>query len=46
MFMLIRLPLLLGVAFVAGMFYERGQQREVCENSGGVWTRGAYCVGK
>jgi hypothetical protein len=40
MFRLIRLSLLLVVAFAAGVVYERGQARERCETSGGDYDRG------
>jgi len=44
MFGLIRLPLLLGVAFVAGVFYERSQAREACLVAGGTPQAG-LCLG-
>ena len=37
-----RTLLLLAVAFVAGMLYERQNQAEACEDMGGV-IRGAFC---
>jgi len=44
MFRLIRLPILLGIAFVTGVFYERNAAREVCEAAGGTKER-ALCIG-
>ncbi|MFA3920294.1 hypothetical protein [Ruegeria hyattellae] len=43
MFGLIRLPVLLMVAFVAGVLYERNNQHAVCEERG-VWRDG-LCLG-
>jgi len=43
-FGLIRLPLLIGAAFVAGVFYERDQAREACRAAGGVPQAGV-CIG-
>lgn len=43
MFGLLRLPLLLVIAFVVGVFYERGQQQTLCETSGHAWRDGV-CV--
>ncbi len=37
--------LLLGAAFVAGMFYEKTHQRDLCDRSGGTWMRGGFCQG-
>lgn len=42
MFGLIRLPILLLIAFIVGVFFERGNQREACGEIG-VWTNG-ICV--
>lgn len=36
MFGLIRTPVLLLIAFVVGLFYERNQAGEACANAGGV----------
>ncbi|MBP0482381.1 hypothetical protein [Sagittula salina] len=44
MFSLFRLPILLLIAFVMGVAYERGQQQVLCEQSGGQWVRAGYCV--
>ncbi|WBU54843.1 hypothetical protein [Paracoccus sp. SCSIO 75233] len=44
-FRLIRLCILLMLAFVAGMFFERGHQMDLCEKSGGVWLRAGICGG-
>ncbi|MFN3663269.1 MAG: hypothetical protein ACK4TM_11040 [Yoonia sp.] len=35
---MLRTFILVMVAFVAGMLYERGGQREICENGGGLWV--------
>ncbi|MDP5218207.1 hypothetical protein Q5Y75_13335 [Ruegeria sp. 2205SS24-7] len=43
MFGLIRLPLLLMVAFVAGVLYERNNQHTACEERGD-WRDG-LCLG-
>jgi hypothetical protein len=44
MFRLIRLPLILLVAFICGVVYERGQQRDLCAQSGGNWSAQGYCT--
>lgn len=44
MFRLFRTFLLVLVAFVAGMLYEREGRRETCENGGGLWIEN-ICVG-
>ena len=44
MFRLIRTVLLIGVAFVVGVFYERNGVRTVCLEGGGTWERGV-CYG-
>lgn len=44
MFGLIRTIILLLVAFVAGLFYERNQAGELCEAEGGALVRG-ICKG-
>ncbi|ARU02010.1 hypothetical protein LOKVESSMR4R_02716 [Yoonia vestfoldensis] len=38
MFRLLRLVILVLVAFLAGMIYERQGQQEICENGGGLWV--------
>jgi len=43
MFRLFRLPILLLVAFITGIWFERAQQRELCEAAGGEWFRGGAC---
>lgn len=40
MFRLIRLPFLLGIAFVIGVFYERNAGLEKCLDAGGDMQRG------
>lgn len=40
---LIRLFVLLSVAFVAGMLFERNAQAERCEADGGTWLPGSIC---
>ena len=42
MFGLLRLPILLAIAFIVGVFFERSNQREACEGVG-QW-RGGLCV--
>ncbi|MGV6802910.1 MAG: hypothetical protein ACWA49_01800 [Ruegeria sp.] len=42
MFGLIRLPILLLIAFIVGVFFERSNQREACAEIG-VWKNGT-CV--
>ena len=44
MFRLIRTILLIGVAFVVGVFYERNNVHTVCLEGGGNWERGV-CYG-
>ncbi|EBA05872.1 hypothetical protein [Sagittula stellata] len=44
MFGLIRLPILLLIAFVAGIFYERAQQEDSCAAMGGNWMRAGLCA--
>jgi hypothetical protein len=44
MFGLIRLPLLLCLAFVVGVFYERNQARKGCLAAGGALQDG-LCIG-
>ncbi|XOY56815.1 MAG: hypothetical protein ACMUJK_03555 [Rhodobacterales bacterium] len=38
MFRLLRTFILVMVAFVAGMMYERQGQQGICENGGGLWV--------
>ncbi|WBU62007.1 hypothetical protein [Paracoccus albus] len=40
---LMRLAILLMLAFAAGMFFERSHQMTLCKNSGGVWLRAGIC---
>ncbi len=42
MFGLIRLPILLAIAFIVGVFFERSNQREACAQRG-EWLDG-LCV--
>ncbi|EEE37535.1 hypothetical protein RKLH11_1371 [Rhodobacteraceae bacterium KLH11] len=42
MFGLLRLPILLMIAFIVGVFFERSNQREACEALG-QWQNG-ICV--
>ena len=44
MFRLIRLIVLLMVAFVAGILFERADQKENCKTSGGQWMRAGFCA--
>ena len=46
MFRLFRLSVLLLIAFVTGIFFERSHQKELCENSGGQWMRAGFCAEK
>ncbi|MFK7940245.1 MAG: hypothetical protein AB8B82_12760 [Roseovarius sp.] len=40
----IRMIMLCGVAFVAGVFYERSNQHTSCTALGGVWTTADLCA--
>lgn len=40
---LIRLSVMLAAAFVAGMFFERAHQQDLCRKSGGEWLRAGIC---
>ena len=44
MFRLIRLIILLIVAFVAGMIHERNNGRDLCNQTGGQWMRAGFCA--
>lgn len=44
MFRLIRLLILVTVAFVAGMLYERDGRQAICAGGGGLWIEN-ICVG-
>jgi len=46
MFRLIKTPLLLLIAFLAGLMFERSQQNELCIKSGGQWMRAGFCATK
>lgn len=46
LFRLIRLAILLMLAFAAGMLFERGQQMRLCEDTGGVWGQAGICGGR
>jgi hypothetical protein len=39
-----RLVIFCGVAFVAGVFYERSNQQTSCEALGGIWTASDLCA--
>jgi len=43
MFGLFRTLILVLVAFVAGVFFERNGQREACAAAGGTWQNAGYC---
>ena len=43
-FRLIRLVALCLVAFVAGIFFERGHQQDLGEAAGGHWARAGVCA--
>ena len=42
-FRLFRLAILMMFAFVAGIFFERSHQIDLCKNSGGIWLRAGFC---
>ncbi|MFT7106284.1 MAG: hypothetical protein ACJAVT_000803 [Yoonia sp.] len=44
MFRLLRTLILVMIAFIAGMLYERGGSRDICQNGGGLWIEN-ICVG-
>ncbi len=44
MMRLFRLAVLLFVAFVAGIFYERSSRREECAIVGGDWRASGLCT--
>ena len=44
MFRLIRTIIVATFAFIAGMLYERGGQKHICEAGGGLWIEN-ICVG-
>ncbi len=44
MMRLVRLAVLLAVAFVAGVFYERDARREECAALGGDWLASGLCA--
>ena len=44
MFRLLRTMILVMIAFVAGMLYEREGRQAICENGGGLWIEN-ICVG-
>lgn len=45
MFRPIRTLFLIGIAFLGGVFYERGNARTACLDDGGVWDNAA-CFGR
>jgi len=45
MFRVVRLVVFCLVAFVAGVFYERANQKDLCTSIDGEWLRAGYCVG-
>lgn len=45
MFGIIRTLILVLLAFVAGVFFERSNQRALCEETGGSWLRAGVCGG-
>jgi hypothetical protein len=44
MFRLLRLPILLFVAFAAGIYFERSQRHEACLDMGGIWSAAGFCT--
>lgn len=44
MFRLVRLVVFCLLAFVAGVFYERANQKDLCASTGGNWVRAGFCV--
>ena len=45
MFRLLRTLILVMIAFIAGMLYEREGRQQICENGGGLWIED-ICVGR
>ncbi|MDB6182772.1 hypothetical protein [Paracoccus fistulariae] len=45
MFRLFRRAIFLMLIFFGGMVYERMQQQDKCETSGGIWQRAGFCQG-
>lgn len=43
MFGIFRTLILIAVAFVAGVLFERNNQKTLCEETGGIW-RASVCV--
>jgi hypothetical protein len=44
MFRLLRTLILVMIAFIAGMLYEREGSQDICQNGGGLWIEN-ICVG-
>ena len=40
----IRLLILLGLAFVTGVLFERANKRELCQEMGGTWISAGLCT--
>lgn len=45
MFRLIRLVVFVMLAFLAGILFERDNQKTICDQAGGTWARGLCNVG-
>ena len=41
---LLRLPILTGLAFPGGIFFERSNQQQLCAGSGGEWMQAGFCA--
>lgn len=44
MFRLIRLVVFVMLAFVAGILFERDNQKALCDQTGGDWARGVCTI--
>lgn len=44
MLRLVRMLVLVMIAFVGGIFFERIHQQNQCETSGGEWMRAGVCA--
>ncbi|WP_023851135.1 hypothetical protein [Ponticoccus alexandrii] len=44
MFRPFRLLFLLGLAFVAGVLFERANKRDLCQELGGTWNSAGLCT--
>lgn len=44
MFRPFRLMVLLGLAFVSGVLFERANKRDLCQELGGTWISAGLCT--